>query len=43
MAILGVPDIVIREAIDIRIEVTVRVHIDIRDEMQGKPSIPTAL
>ncbi|OGI30115.1 MAG: hypothetical protein A3G09_04780 [Candidatus Moranbacteria bacterium RIFCSPLOWO2_12_FULL_48_12] len=44
MLILGIPDIVVRELVDVHVEVTIGVHIDVRDvETCTKPSLPPPL
>ncbi|MES3032262.1 MAG: hypothetical protein V4699_03430 [Patescibacteria group bacterium] len=40
MPILGIPDIVVREAVDVGIEVAIRVHIHVRnEELYDEPSM----
>jgi len=32
MTILGIPNVVVREAVDVRVQATIGVHVDVRDE-----------
>ena len=41
MSILGVPDVVVRERVDIHVQVTIVVRVDVRNEaMSTAPSMP---
>ena len=44
MLVLSVPDVVVRERVDVHVQVTIVVHVDVRnEEMYTTPSVPPPL